>query len=124
MDRETREWLDELDDKLGKIATGIALLEQKQDHQYVTVNRQSDDRLAIINDRFTRLEARLAAHKEEDEREHQKLLTRAGAFLVAIATAVWFTVVEPVRMDIATIERRLGHVEANMLVSDATADAE
>lgn len=124
MDHETKQWLDELDTKLGHIATSIALLQQKQDHQYTTVNRQSDDRLAIINDRFSRLEARLAAHKEEDEREHQKLLTRAGAFLVAIATAVWFTVVEPLRIDIATLERRIGHVEANMLVSDATTDTE
>ena len=47
MDHETKQWLDELDTKLGHIATSIALLQQKQDHQYTTVNRQSDDRLAI-----------------------------------------------------------------------------
>lgn len=121
-DQETKEWLDQLDDSIREIQKCVALIAQKQDHQYSTVNRQSDERLALINSRFERLETRFDHHKVEDEQAHNRLLARAGAAFVAFSTAAWFVIVEPAYEDIAVLERRIAHVEANLLASDSGTD--
>lgn len=111
MEIDAREWLDDLDRRVDDTSTSVALLSQKQDHHYDTVNRQSDERLAFIKERFDRLEAVLMEKQKQDENYTSRLMGLLGTLLVTLSTAVWFTVLEPMQEDLALLERRLHESE-------------
>ena len=115
MDIDAKEWLDELDRKVTDNSMQLALLRQKQEHQYETVNRQSDERLALINERFDRLEDALLGKAKADKEKSIRLLGWSGTIFVAFCTAAWFTIVEPMQTDIAILERRLQGAESHII---------
>lgn len=115
MDIDAREWLDELDRKVTDNSLQLALLRQKQEHQYDLVNRQSDERLALINERFDRLEDALVGKAKADKEKAVRWAGWGGTIFAALCTAAWFTIVEPMQTDIAILERRLQGAETHII---------
>jgi len=96
MEVNAKEWMDEIDKKATENALQIALLKMKVEANHEAVMKNSDVRLQAIMERFDRLDA-----------GGWKLWSKLGSLLVVISCAVWFTVVEPMKADIAILERRL-----------------
>lgn len=85
---------------------------------------RSDERLEYIRERFDRLEVLTQSNRLEAEESRKRLVGAASATFMALCTAVWFVVVEPVWNEMALLERRVHDVERRTIMLDVHGDPE
>ena len=118
MDVDGPKWILDVEKAGEKNAVNIARLFERVDQLQLSViesreesRTRSNDRLDAIMDRF-----------DDSERLAARRLGTAVSFFVAVCTAVWFVIVQPLQEQVALLERRMLDAERTIAVLDADSE--
>ncbi len=118
MDIDGPGWILDVEKAGEKNAVNIARLFERVDQLQDDVRQsreesreRSNDRLEIIMDRF-----------DQAETLGSRRLGVAASFFVAVFTAIWFVIVQPLKEQTAILERRMLDAERTIAVLDASSE--
>jgi len=118
MDIDGPGWILDVEKAGEKNAVNIARLFERVDQLQLSViesreesRTRSNERLDAIMDRF-----------DDSERLGARRIGAAASFFVAVCTAIWFAIVQPMQEQIALLDRRMIDAERTIAVLDADSE--